>query len=183
MLDCVLFHTGTEWRALVLRTDEEAADHSDAQVLLLCPDRCKQYCNGHTQKVPATMKFGVEVVRDQFYTLRSHCIFVLLPLRFNRPIIQALSRRRRRPSRLPRAVRSPSSKCAANTRRSAPIHCCSAASSTLGSTMDGERQIVCTKNHGRYLSQSAFTFIEITENNRKQKIGLSISIVFLLFFK
>ena len=33
MLDCVLFHTGKEWRALVLRTDEEAmADGGDAQV-------------------------------------------------------------------------------------------------------------------------------------------------------
>lgn len=36
MLDCVLFHTGAEWRALVLRTDEAAADGAsfggDAQV-------------------------------------------------------------------------------------------------------------------------------------------------------
>ena len=40
MLDCVLFHTGAEWRALVLRTDDEAAaaaggasDRGDVQVL------------------------------------------------------------------------------------------------------------------------------------------------------
>jgi hypothetical protein len=43
MLDCVLFHTGAEWRALVLRTDDEAeavpvaggaSFSGDAQVLL-----------------------------------------------------------------------------------------------------------------------------------------------------